>query len=174
MFLSEKEDKRSGAMKSGRKLAAESQAGIFRERLVAWRQIPESQRPSLRALAQELGTTHQLLSFYLNGLNDWQRREYLRKSQEIRAKGVAMTWADEQQGIALERAALATLVDSAVDSMLREIEADKKTGKVTRKQIKIVELVARKGFPAAKKLLQSLKSDFRRDRHFIAKLKLKS
>lgn len=32
-------------------------------------------------------------------------------------------------------------------------------GKVTRKRIKIVGLIAQKGFPAARKLLQSLKSD---------------
>jgi hypothetical protein len=30
---------------------------------------------------------------------------------------------------------------------------------VTRKRIKIVGLIAQKGFPAARKLLQSLKSD---------------
>jgi hypothetical protein len=37
-----------------------------------------------------------MLSFHLKGLNDWQRREYFRKSQEIRAKGFGMTWAGDR------------------------------------------------------------------------------
>jgi hypothetical protein len=72
-------------MKGGLKRTDESRATAIRTRLVAWRQEPETQRPSLRALAEELGTNHQLLSFYLKGLNKWQREEYHRKAKEIRA-----------------------------------------------------------------------------------------
>jgi hypothetical protein len=53
---------------SGRKTEQESRATEFRQRLMAWKQTPESQRPSLRALARELGTSHQLLKHYLDGL----------------------------------------------------------------------------------------------------------
>ena len=68
-----------------------------------------------------------------------------------------MTWTDEQQAIALERAALSTLVDSAVDTMLREIEADKKQAR--SRVNRLVEQIAQKGFLPARKLLQNLKSD---------------
>jgi hypothetical protein len=44
---------------------------------------------SLRTLADETWHAHQLLSFYLKGRDRWQMDEYLRKGQEIRAKGLA-------------------------------------------------------------------------------------
>ena len=59
----------------GRKPQYESRAAEFRIRLSAWKQIPEVLRPSLRALARELGTTHQLLAYYLDGLEKWRARE---------------------------------------------------------------------------------------------------
>lgn len=49
----------------GRKPKWESRALEFYGRLARWKQSPESSRPSLRALARELGTSHQLLSHYL-------------------------------------------------------------------------------------------------------------
>ena len=53
--------------------------------LTAWKKTPESSRPPLRALARELGTSHQLLAFYLNGLEKWRGEEYWRRAKEIRA-----------------------------------------------------------------------------------------
>jgi hypothetical protein len=73
----------------GRRRANESNAAAIRTRLVAWRQTPESQRPSLRALAVELGTSHQLLSFYLQGLDKWQKAEYEWRVKEIRDRATA-------------------------------------------------------------------------------------
>jgi hypothetical protein len=69
-------------LKGGRTPAEQSQAAVIRERLMAWRQNPEAQRPSLRVRAQELGTSHELLSFYRKGLDRWQMDEYLRDAQE--------------------------------------------------------------------------------------------
>lgn len=66
----------------GRKPAGESRAAEIRARLMAWKQTPEQGRISLRALAAELGTSHQLLSFYLQGWDKWQMKECLRKAQE--------------------------------------------------------------------------------------------
>jgi hypothetical protein len=43
----------------------------FRQALLRRKQTTESSRPSLRALARELGTAHQLLSFYLKELPEW-------------------------------------------------------------------------------------------------------
>lgn len=58
----------------GRRFASESQATEIRARLVAWKQSPEP-HISLRELAAEIGTSHQLLSYYLEGLEDWQLKE---------------------------------------------------------------------------------------------------
>jgi hypothetical protein len=145
------------AMSPGRKPADESQATAIRTRLVSWQQAPEEQRPSLRALAEELGTTHQLLSFYLKGLDGWQQQEYHRKAQQIRDKGLGMTYADEQQMLAYERAALSCMLSGVLGRWFNRISADKKAGRLTGKQIEIVKLAARKGFPTAKKLLAILK-----------------
>ena len=62
----------------GRKPNDESKAAEIRAKLAAWKQMPESSRPSLRELARELGTSHQLLSHYLQGWEKWQAKEYRR------------------------------------------------------------------------------------------------
>jgi hypothetical protein len=76
---------------TGRKLKRESRGPEIRARLTEWKQTPESARPSLRALACKLGTSHQLLSHYLAGLEEWMAREqkeaYQREAEEIRRKG---------------------------------------------------------------------------------------
>jgi hypothetical protein len=150
-------------MKPGRKPADESRAAAIRTRLVSWSQAPEGQRPSLRVLAKELGTTHQMLGFYLKGLDEWESRrqqaEYHRKAQEIRSKGLGMTYADEQQMIAYERAALICMVNRALDSALERLTEEAKAEGWTRKRIEFVKLAARKGHPAAQKLLQNLRNN---------------
>lgn len=49
----------------GRKPIYESRAAEFRRVLTAWKTAPPSLRPSLRKLARELNTSHQLLEYYL-------------------------------------------------------------------------------------------------------------
>ncbi len=61
--------------KRGRKPARESRAPEIRARLMEWKRTPESFRSSLRAVAAEMGTSHQLLSFYLRRLEEWQGDE---------------------------------------------------------------------------------------------------
>jgi hypothetical protein len=39
-------------------------------------------RPSLRALAREIGTSHQLLAHYLKGLEEWQYKERFRQAMK--------------------------------------------------------------------------------------------
>src|SRR5258708_4160965 len=79
---------KEAAPKRGRKRISESRATEIRTRLVEWKQIPEATRISLRALAAEIGTSHQLLSFYLERLNEWQlnerAKEYRRQAKAIR------------------------------------------------------------------------------------------
>jgi hypothetical protein len=144
-------------VKRGRKPADESNAKAIRTRLVSWQQAPEAQRPSLRALAQELGTTHQLLSFYLKGLSKWQQQEYHRKAQEIRDKGLGITYADEQQMIAYERAALNCMLNRALDGFVERLATGAKAEGWTKKRIKLLEIAACKGVPAAQEMLASLK-----------------
>jgi hypothetical protein len=58
--------------KRGRKPANESRTVEIRARLTEWKQTPAPFRNSLRALAAEMGTSHQLLSFYLSRLEERQ------------------------------------------------------------------------------------------------------
>src|SRR5215475_8708607 len=67
----------------GRKRQGESRATELRQKLIVWQQMPESMRPSLRALAHELDTSHQLLTHYLEGIESWKARE---KAKRIRAR----------------------------------------------------------------------------------------
>jgi transcriptional regulator with XRE-family HTH domain len=76
---------------SGRKPAQESRGTEFRQTLVAWKQTPAAFRPSLRALARELGTTRQLLSHYLFGLEEWRREKDLERLRaQAKAKNVTL------------------------------------------------------------------------------------
>jgi hypothetical protein len=143
--------------RKGRKPTDESNATAIRTRLVSWSQAPEAQRPSLPALAKELGTSRQLLSFYLKGLSKWQQQGYHRKAQETRDKGLGMTYADEQQMIAYERAALNCMLDRALGGFIDRLATEAKTEGWTKKRIRLVEIAARKGLPAAQRLLASLK-----------------
>ena len=47
-----------------------------------WKQTPKSMRPSLRALAREIGTSHQLPEHYLKGLEEWQYKERFRQAKK--------------------------------------------------------------------------------------------
>ena len=140
----------------GRKPADESHATTIRTRLVSWSQAPEAQRPSLPALAKELGTSRQLLSFYLKGLSKWQREEYQRRAQEIRNKGLGMTYADEQQMLGYERAALQLMLDDALEPVFQRIEARAKAGNLHPHELQMVSVAARRGQPQALRIKQAL------------------
>jgi len=76
----------------GRKPQQESRAEELRQRLIAWKQTPVRSRPSVRALAAELGTSHQLLKHYLDGLEKWKRDKDLERIRaSAKAKGVPVT-----------------------------------------------------------------------------------
>ena len=85
----------------GRKPKQESRAEEFRQRLIAWKQEPVRSRPSLRALARELGTSHQLLKQYLDGLEKWKRDKDLERIRaNAKAKGVRLTPEIEREYLA--------------------------------------------------------------------------
>jgi hypothetical protein len=67
-----------------------------------------------------------------------------------------MTWADEQQAIAYERAALNCGLDQTLDRFIERL-TEARTEGWTRKRIKIVEFAARKGVLAVRELRVTLK-----------------
>ena len=151
-------DRGSQRSKRGRKPASESHASAIRTRLVSWRQTPEPSRISLRALASELGTTHQLLSFYLRGLDKWQEKEFLSRAKAIRDRARAenryMTPWERSQEISLERSALVCMMDEILAPTLKQLEEDAKAGALTKQALKIVVSLAHRGVPIAQKILE--------------------
>jgi hypothetical protein len=76
----------------------------LRQRLIEWQRLPKSARPSLRALARELNTTHQLLSFYFIRLDRWRFAKGLEQFRtDAKAKGIRLTPAVEKRYLAWVR-----------------------------------------------------------------------
>jgi hypothetical protein len=147
--------------KRGRKAASESRSTEIRARLLIWKVTPAPKRSSLRALAAELGTSHQLLSVYLNGLNDWQKVNYRRRADAIRAHAETenrdLTLFEQSQISGLERAAFRCMMDSLLTSSLKRYESEfrrRKILKLTRHALKLFTMLAQHGFPRAQKLLE--------------------
>lgn len=165
--------------KSGRKTASESRAAAIRARLIAWKALPEQQRISLRALAVEFGTSHQLLGSYLRSLNKWQAKDYKCRAEEIRnlarAENRRLTPWEESRAEALDRAAFQCMIECALTHALRRYEKELREGKGRAGNLKLVRMLAQRGFPGAQKVLQKYKfnlppkqignaKSFRRDR----------
>jgi AraC-like DNA-binding protein len=140
--------------KRGRKPYSESGAAEIRTKLSAWKQTPEPQRISLRALARELGTSHQLLSFYLKQWDKWQAKEYRRKANDIRARAEAQNrdlsqW-EESQVAAYRRASFRCLLDSALNDVLprwlKELREEAKRGKLSKGQLRVAKILASSGY----------------------------
>ncbi|SRR5579885_1452363 len=82
----------------GRRPKQESRGAEIRIKLVEWKRTPVSLRPSLRALARELGTSHQLLCHYLASLEQWRREKELRAFRaKAKAKNLTVTPAVERR-----------------------------------------------------------------------------
>src|SRR5580704_5441834 len=130
----------SGYSKSGRKPAQESCATEFRHRLVLWKQTPGSSRPSLRALACELGTSHQLLAFYLKGLENWRINENWRLAKEIRARAKAegrpLSQWEEHQARDYDRAGIRATVASHLHETIEQIRQEAERGPLSWYDVK--------------------------------------
>jgi hypothetical protein len=127
--------------KRGRKPASESRAAEIRTRLLVWKKTPNPQRISLRTLATEIGTSHQLLSFHLRRLDEWQMKEYYRKkAQEI----------PDNRPLAK---ALCSMIGPAICKMLAELERQIKCGALSGTQVRIAKLLAREGIGKAQDIL---------------------
>jgi hypothetical protein len=140
---------------SGRKPAHESRATEFRQRLIAWKQSPESLRLSLRALARELGTSHQLLEHYLEGLEEWRCRErYLRAKQRAQEKAEEIRARAEAEGKEMTmREAIDAIITPGLLDQLEELRQEAKRGPLHRLQFKMLEIYAKQGFREAQELL---------------------
>ena len=149
-------------MTKGRKAASDSLATELRERLLQWKRTPEPQRISLRALAAELGTKHQLLSFHLRNLPKWQGKEYRRRAEEIsdraKAEGRPMNDWELDQCAAYNRAQFDCMLDEVVAKTIRDLRNELKKGALSQVQMKIARLFASKGLPEAQEILRESSS----------------
>jgi hypothetical protein len=147
-------------VKRGRRPANESRAAAIRARLLVWKQTPESQRISLRALAGELGTSHQLLSSYLRGWDKWQQKEYPRKANDIcdraGSENRPMTFHEQRQAEAYRRAPFQLMIDSLLSNTFSKLQRDANAGKLSMGQLEMLKLFARKGYPGAQEILQNV------------------
>lgn len=142
----------------GRKPQCQSRSSELREQLIAWKQTPEFSRPSLRALARELGTSHQLLTFYLKGLEEWRATEYFRQARELRARANAedrpMTQWEEQQARSYDRAGISLMTGAIIVDDIRRIRQDSERRPLTWHEVKALKIYAR-NFPEARELLET-------------------
>jgi hypothetical protein len=139
--------KRCGRQRRGRKPASESRATEIRATLAGWKQISEASRPSLRALAAELGVSHQLLSFYLTHWDRWQAKEYKRKANDIcartKSENRAITGEDQAQIVANLRAYIQLTV---VSDLLAALRKEAMCGKLSRRHMRTAKLLADRGY----------------------------
>lgn len=176
----------AGRDKRGRKVACESRAVEIRARLTAWKQTPEHQRVSLRALAIELDTSHQLLGAYLGGLNKWHGKDYERRAKAIRERAWAekrgTTPAEEVQAEALDKVAFHYKIEAMLDTTLKRYEKELREMQACSlrgNKLKLVRMLAQHGSPLAQKLLRKHENNlpgkktgtaksFRRERRNLA------
>jgi hypothetical protein len=128
----------------GRKPKQESRAAEIRAKLLSWRQTPELQRISLRALAIELATSHQMLAYYLSGLDRWQAEE---RATQIRARAKA-----ERRPLTLRECCQEIIVPSALREIER-IEREARRGRLNWADLKTLKIWARH-FPQAQQVLE--------------------
>jgi hypothetical protein len=153
----------------GRKPQYESRAAEFRHRLSAWRQIPEVSRPSLRALARELGASHQLLQHYLDGLEEWECKERYQRAKEKAHKEAAEIRARaEAEGREMRmREYLDAIITPGLVNQVERIRQDAKRGPLHRLQFKMLEQLAKQGFPGAQEVLHECASaGLKKRKHF--------
>jgi hypothetical protein len=138
----------------GRKTTYESRAPEFRRRLIEWKQIPESSRPSLRALARELATSHQLMKHYLDGLEEWECEQRCRAAREMahkKAKEIRARAQAESRQMTMQECRDA-IITPGVHNQIETIRQEAKRGRLNWTHVKTLNLWARH-FPQAKEVL---------------------
>jgi hypothetical protein len=146
----------------GRKPKPESRAQEFRTVLISWKRLPESLRPSLRALAHSLGTSHQLLQHYLDNLYKWQYEERARAARQAReqikakalAEGRPLTDDEARQSWRYQLEEFRYVGAVALLGSLAKIRQEAKRGPVHPAQVKIAKICLDAGIPGAREVLQ--------------------
>ena len=145
----------------GRKTKQQCRSEEFRQRLQIWKQTPEVRRPSLRALARELGTSHQLLTHYLSDLENWEYEERYRQAQKklaeicTRAKAekrVLTPW-EQQQILDWTREAMHSMLMPKLLGHLEQIKQQAKRGPLRPAGLKTLKMLANHEVPGAQELL---------------------
>ena len=150
----------------GRKPKHESRAQEFLQELMSWKLMPESSRPPLRALARRLNTSHQILAYYLDGLEirhamEFKRRdeeECRRRVDEIRARAETedrpMTQWEKEYVNAWRRKRWCASLEIAGLDHLWELKLKSESGPLHSLERKMVKMYAKHGYPGAQELLQ--------------------
>jgi hypothetical protein len=142
----------------GRKSKQESRAEELRGKLAVWNQTTESARPSLRRLARELGTSHQLLSHLLERSEKWQSNEYSRQAEEIRARAVAENRAlkasEEQQINYCVQQASAWRFAAFLNAEYRKLRRQARRDQLSADSVKMLTYCARRGDQQALEILE--------------------
>ena len=138
----------------GRKKKQESRAAEFRGRLIVWKRTPESLRPSLRVLARELSTSHQLLQHYLDGMEEWECKERYQKAKEkAQKKAVEIRARVEAEGREMTmREAIDAIVTPGLHDRIERIRQDARRGPLDHWKIQTLKLYA-KQFSGAREIL---------------------
>lgn len=145
------------SVQAGRKPSCESRAEEFRQHLSAWKRSIVS-RPSLRALARELGTSHQLLCHYLKTWLKWEARDYRRRASEIRARARIehrhLTSSEQLEATEYDRAALRETITDSIESMFKGLLKKVKAGNSPSKsEMRFVRIAAKNGVGSAARIL---------------------
>jgi hypothetical protein len=145
---------KSGA---GRKSKQDSRANELRQALIAWKESPEGSRPSLRFLALQLRTSHQLLTHFLNTIDEWGLEERIRIAKERMERIQARA---QQEGRQLSWPEAATIIEPALLEMIANAQQEFKLGPLESHDIKMLKMLADR-FPEAGNLLRKCLQDRR-------------
>lgn len=144
----------------GRKPKQESRGDELRGKLAAWRQTPQSARPSLRTLARDLGTSHQLLSHYLQHSEKWQAEEqekaYQQEAKKICARAEAenrpMTlW--EKERVPCHRKAFQLAMGAVLNDWYRKLRRQAERGQLSAGDLRTLRFLTRRGKHQAQEIL---------------------
>lgn len=122
---------------------------------MAWKRTPEFSRPSLRALARELNTSHQLLKHYLGGVEEWEYDARYRAAKEMaqtKANEISARAKAENREMTM-RESLDVLVTPGMLDQIEGIRQEAKRGRLNWAHLKMLKIWARH-FPQAKEVLE--------------------
>lgn len=116
---------------------------------------------SLRALARQLRTSHQLLGHYLAGLDKWRSNESYRSAKKqldsiraaARSENRSLTPLEKQRVQALSGQMLRAMAMLSMLGDVKKIEIQALDGPLHPADFKILEMYSRAGVPGAQKLL---------------------